>query len=593
MKRISTLLILSIIVLCNSSVTAAAASLSISVDKDQATREDVINLTISVEGARGEPTLPAVQAFEATRQGSSSRVQILNGQMSSSVDYSYLLYLKQEGVFTIGPATLDYKGSKITSNTINITIGKAAARPAEAPDKEVFVTAEVDNKNPCVNQQIVYALKFYRRVRVANARLTESPSFEGFITEQLEKEKEYQTVINGKQFMVTEIKQALFPAKAGTLTITPSTLHCDIVVRKQRRGGAFNDPFFDDSFFGFSQTESKILRTSPIEVTVKPLPEEGKPRDYANLVGEFRAAAEISKKKLEVGESATLTLTLTGTGNLKGSQGMKLENLEGFKVYDDKPSFEQQVTGGQVGGTLVIKKALVPLKEGTLQIPSIAVSYFNPQSGKYETAQTEPHALEVLPAKEKEKLQVAEAEKPGTAKQEIKIIGKDILPIHTSVDVLSPVTLNPITWVTAMLLLIPILGFGTGFVLKHQKEKFATDTGLIRNKAAYKNLNRKLSAVKKSIANDDVSFYRDAGKAVKDFIGDKLNLSGGALTPVEIEQKLTDARVAHDTIDKFKNIIEMLEAAQFAFKNYSREQREAMLSSLQKVAKEIDKKIRS
>ena len=37
----------------------------------------------------------------------------------------------------------------------------------------------------------------------------------------------------------------------------------------------------------------------------------------------------------------------------------------------------------------------------------------------------------MLPAQEKEKLQVAEAEKSGTAKQEIKIIGKDILPIHT------------------------------------------------------------------------------------------------------------------------------------------------------------------
>ena len=53
-----------------------------------------------------------------------------------------------------------------------------------------------------------------------------------------------------------------------------------------------------------------------------------------------------------------------------------------------------------------------------------------------------------------------------------------------------------------------------------------------------------------------------------------------------------EARVAHATIDKFKNIIEMLEAAQFAFKNYSREEREAMLSSLQKTAKEIDKKMR-
>jgi hypothetical protein len=146
--------------------------------------------------------------------------------------------------------------------------------------------------------------------------------------------------------------------------------------------------------------------------------------------------------------------------------------------------------------------------------------------------------------------------------------------------------------VTALLFFIPVLGFGAGFALKHQKEKNAVDTGLMRSKAAYKNFNRKLAAVKKTIAHNDVSFYRDAGKAVKDFIGDKLNMSGGALTPAEIEQKLNDARIASEAVDEFKKIIEKLEAAQFAYKNYSGEEREAMLGSLQKVVKELDKRIR-
>lgn len=592
MDRIATVFIVFIYLIICSVASADTASLTITVDKEIATLEDVINLTISVAGNGGEPSLPALQSFESIRQGSTSRVQIINGQMSAHVDYSYLLYPKQEGVFIIGPATLDYKGSKITSNTVTITVRKAVGRPAETSDKELFVTAEVDNTNPYVNQQIIYTLKFYRRIRVANARLAESPSFEGCIVVPLEKQKEYQTVINGHQFIVSEIKQALFPAQAGELTISPSTLQCDVVVKRQRRGGVFNDPFFDDSFFGVAQTESKILRTSPLEILVKPLPEEGKPFDYTNLVGNFRATSEISKQKLEVGESATFTLTLTGTGNLKGFLDIKLENLNGFKVYDDKPSFEQHVIGEQVGGTLIIKKALVPLQEGTLQIPAIAVCYFNPQSGRYETARTQPHTLEVLPAQEKEKLQVAESAPSGVVRQEIKVIGKDILPIHTSVEVLTPVNLILFSWVNALLILFPIISFSCFYILKYRKEKSATESGLIRRRTAFKNFNRKLAVIKKSIAHDDFSFYRDAGKAIRDFIGDILNVSGSALTSAEIEQKLIDASVPWDTIDKFRNTVEKIETAQFAFKNYSRHEWEEMLSSLQRAAKEIDKKMK-
>jgi hypothetical protein len=371
--------------------------------------------------------------------------------MSSSVEYNFMLTPKKEGVFTIGPATLEYKGETLNSNTVKVTVQRTAA--TEKNDEEVFVTAEVDNATPFLNEQIVYSWKFCRRVRVANARLTEQPSLDGFIAESLGKEKEYQKTINGQTYAVTEIKQALFPIKAGTLIIEPSTLHCDVVVRKQRGRGGFSDPFFDDSFFGFSQTVPKVLRTAPLSVTVKPLPEEGRPRDFSNLVGDFSAHSEVSKNKVELGESTTFTLTIKGKGNLKSSQGIKLDNLEGFKVYDDKPSFEPQVSGREIGGQLIIKKALIPLKEGTLQIPAVAISYFNPQAGKYEVARTEPYTIQALPPKDKEKLTVVETRQPTAAKQDIKILGKDILPIHTTLDMLTPAAITPLSWVTIVLFL--------------------------------------------------------------------------------------------------------------------------------------------
>jgi len=46
-------------------------------------------------------------------------------------------------------------------------------------------------------------------------------------------------------------------------------------------------------------------------------------------------------------------------------------SLQNFKVYDDKPVFEPKILNNKAGGSLVIKKALVPLVEGNLQIPRI------------------------------------------------------------------------------------------------------------------------------------------------------------------------------------------------------------------------------
>ncbi|MBW1856361.1 MAG: hypothetical protein JRJ00_17155, partial [Deltaproteobacteria bacterium] len=40
--------------------------------------------------------------------------------------------------------------------------------------------------------------------------------------------------------------------------------------------------------------------------------------------------------------------------------------------------------GDTFGGTLTIKKALVPLKEGRLKVPSLAFTYFDPRKESYE-----------------------------------------------------------------------------------------------------------------------------------------------------------------------------------------------------------------
>jgi hypothetical protein len=573
------------------SLSAQEIALSAMVDKNDITLDDYVLLRLSVKGTRDEPQLPEVPEFRIQPRGSSSQVRIVNGQMSSTVEYNYLLYPKKTGSFTIGPFYLKGRGRRIESNTIRISVQKAEA--ADTASKDVFVVAEVDNDRPYVYEQIIYTFKFCRAVKVASASLTEAPFFDGFIKQKLGKENEYQKVINGRQFIVTEIKHALFPTKTGVLEITPSTLQCSLVVQKRRRSrSSFNDSIFDNSFFGFSETVSKTLRTNPVTVRVQPLPASGKPAGFKSLVGSFKLTSSLSASKVEKGDSVTLTLNISGPGNLKNNQNIEVSGLQNFKVYDDKPAFESKIIDGKSGGSLVIKKALVPRVEGKLQIPQISVPYFNPASRRYEKAITGPYVLDVQPAKDTEKLELVEGVGNITAKQDVKILGKDILPIHTGLNSLTNAEKNVLSAISFLLFIVPIVIYLTAFMFKVKAGNKEEGAVLARRKNAYRVFEKNILLASKKLKDAGPSFYQLVQKALKDFMGDIFQVSGSALTAKEMHEMLISAGVSADTDDQINYIMIFCDSGQFGSKGYTLKEKENILDLMKKSVSLINKKLK-
>lgn len=569
-----------------------ALSLTAKVDKTEATIQDRIILTLSVEGTQqaGRPHLPPMPAFDFVSRGSSTRMQIINGQIASGVDYNYVLIPKKAGTFEIGPATLDVGGRTISSNKITLTIGSAGKKPQFT--KDLFITTTVSTTSPYVSEQVIYTFRLFRSVRIANASL-ENPSFEGFLVEPLGKERQYETVFNGKTFLVSEIKQALFPTREGTLTIGPANVQCEVVTQTQRRRGFFDDPFFDDSFFGLSRTEPRVLHADPIVLDVKPLPAEGKTPLFSGLVGNFTIDTSLSKKNLEAGDTTTLSITIKGEGNIRDARSPEFSSPDYFKVYDDKPILTVQNSGDVFGGALTMKKALVPLKEGTLNVPSLAFTFFNPEFKRYELCKSTPLTLRVLPPKDKEKLHLVEAMGTTTSKEEIKILGKDILPIRTSLSALKPYRLDIWYWSTMVLFMVPIVGYTGCALIKRRKERLEEDLGYSRSKHAMKTFNKNILAAKKQVRNQDsAEFYRLTSKALKDFLGDKLNLTGSALTPAEIENQLGMFKIKKERIEHLKKVLGILESGQFAFQRHKKDEKDDLLKQVRDLTRGFEKSIK-
>ena len=134
------------------------------------------------------------------------------------------------------------------------------------------------------------------------------------------------------------------------------------------------------------------------------MPEKGQPLNFSNLVGQFEISTTIGKLRLKAGDTTTLTVKIFGVGNIQDAIFSLPDISKNFKSYADEPKLVKKNKNKQLYGEKSFKFALVPLKEGNFQIPSISLSYFDPKEKSYKTTQTKSISLDILPADTNEKI---------------------------------------------------------------------------------------------------------------------------------------------------------------------------------------------
>ena len=579
-------------------ITAHAQALSVqaAVDKTEATVEDQIVLTVSVIGERSlpdQPELPPLPDFNVAQGGTSSRTQLLNGRISSSVEFNYFLSPRSVGSFTIGPIRVRKKGQIEQSQPIQIRI-----LPTQAAAGEVlpaFVEQKVDVERPYVNQQIVFAFRFLRRVQAVEAQW-DPPAFQGFWVEDMGKERQYQQALGGQNYLVTEIKKALYPLAAGTLEIPGNSLTCKLVMQRRRSRGLdsfFDNNFLQSPFLAGGDAVTKVLQTDPVRVQVRPLPEGGRPTDFSGLVGAFSIQAEVGQERLQVGDSTTLTLTVKGRGNLRDLAELPPQELQGFKIYPDKPTLQMQPEGEVIQGEKVFKKALVPLAEGDLEIPSVELSYFDPEEGAFRTARTGPILLSVEGKAESEQLHLVQPSGAAGSGTAIQLLGKDILPIHTGLaGARRQIPAKNRLWLYLLGLVAPPGAVLTCYGLKRKRERLEVDTHLVRRKEAGRKAKKELHEAKKRLSlPGNPEFYGQISRSLRGLVGDKLNLSALAFTPAEVYRCLAGRGIETEAARSVQQFLEELESLQFGSTREEARDRENRFKKAGAILKMLDKRL--
>ncbi len=587
-------------------------SVEASTDKTTLTLDDQLVLTIRVKGANvfSEPRIPSRGNFDVLSRGSSSHIEMINGHLSASKEYTYVLAPKNVGDFDIGPISVEVQGVEYTAGpmTIHVVSGGSAPAPipptgnfpatpgwnppsagnlppSQTPDsgqyKDIFATAEVDNKNPYVGEQTIYIFRLYTSRNVDAAKL-DLPDFHDFWNEEIQKENKYYKELGGRKYVVSEFRVALFPSKAGALTVGEATVKGEFEEPSNPANNLFNDPFF--SFRTPLSFRPRVIKAPPVEVQVQELP-SGAPAGFKGLVGTFTLDHEISKTELTVGETATLTVRVSGSGNIKDAMFEPNFQIPNLKVYDDKPVLDLKKTPSGVTGVKTFKYALVPEAPGRIQIPSLGISYFDPKKQSYETPTTSAFEISVVPGATQEKLNKVEGSVSPQGSP-VNTLGEDIASIHREVKLVHEEPSFEFFYLILVLFAAPpVILFFSWMVLRHQRWR-DENSELIRKKRA---LSRASTLIKEIDFHDKAEVPARMSHILKEYLGDKLGRVGTALTPIEVEQFFSENQKRKASGSSLVKLLQDLDAYTYGGFPQERDWENTLRKRALQVLKEVDK----
>ncbi len=350
---------------------------------------------ISNEGDADVDT-SVIKDFDVVSRGTSSQVAVGMNGIERKTTYSYTLMPQKSGTLYI-PA-LPVRVDDDTQYTKPIEITVTTEKNTAQSDKDIFLTATASNATPWVGEQVVYTLTVFIDANITNAQL-EEPEFSRADVARMDGQEESTEVRNGRSYKATAFRFVVTPLEAGEISVKPVTLHADMLVPTSGRnipGTRFgqNLPGMD-RFLPFTDLRPVSFRSNPVYFTAKALPPVPAGTTFSGLVGDFHFDVGTNVTSARVGDSVTMTVALAGRGNIAGASLPTITWPDGLKVYDDVPQRDVKMDNDGYYGQKTFRLALVPSKPGTLVIPSVALTYFDPAAGKYETLHSDPIELTV------------------------------------------------------------------------------------------------------------------------------------------------------------------------------------------------------
>jgi hypothetical protein len=415
---------------------AQAPVVSAAVDRPDLGRGEPLALTITVNGAEGQPDLPALADFRVLDVRGGTQISTVNGGTTVQGVTHYSLLPLRTGDLLIPSIPVVVGGETYRTDPIPVTVSETAAPPAPATSgassqppmpqsgadpfdlldmldqwmqqssgsgtlsgsgqlpidpartyqqiappaalqgQDYYAEALIDKPAAYQGEQVLYTLRLYQALDPYGQIQYQPPALSGFWSRQSPDQQTYMTQAGGRAYRVTELQDVLFPTVTGLLTIDPARV------------------IIPGDFMDGSGVE---ITSQSLTLDVQPLP-AGAPAGFQGAVGQYEIEAGVDKTEARVGDAVTQHVTITGAGNIEQAADPAWSDDAAWRAFDSKSTTGSEFRDGRLAGVRRIERVLVPTQPGDLTVPAAEFSYFDPAAGQYHTIDAQTATVSVTPA---------------------------------------------------------------------------------------------------------------------------------------------------------------------------------------------------
>lgn len=515
---------------------ARGASFTTALDRDTMALGEQATLSLKFDGVQppDAPGIPNISGLEFQYVGPSSSFSVINGQVSSSITFNYLVTAKRDGEFTIPPLRAEVNGQQLTSAAIKLVVTKAnapAAADLAAGRQAAFLKLVVPKNQVYVGESMVAELELYLREDVQDVRgfQVTSSATDGFSagknTEQQDTRRRVQ--IGNHVYTVIPLALPLTAVRSGSQTVGPFT--ANVVIALQSQGG---DPFFRQ-FFNQAEQKQLALTTESVPVEVLPLPSQNQPANFTGAVGHFTMTATAGPATVTVGDPITVRIEISGSGALDAITLPPQDAWRDFKTY---PPTTKVAATDHFGfaGTKTFEQVISPQNSAVHELPPLTFSFFNPADGQYHTLTQPAMPLVVRTAAATPMPSLA-----GTKSSASDTAAPDILPLKqtlgTVVQNRTPLVARP-AFLAAQS--VPVLAFLAALVWRRRADHLANNPRLRRRRAVALLMAGGLEDLKKhAAANRPEEFFATLFRLLQEQLGERLDCPASAITENVVEEQ--------------------------------------------------------
>ena len=484
-----------------------------------------------------------IENFQSMNKSSQQKSSWVNGKSTKSYSDIYTVLPLNEGDFTL---SLEIDGKKV-SNDININVSK----DNKEIENSLVITKNNEYKREYfVGEKIPYFEKIITKISLNNYGYINPPTFKDFTFKDM-------TPNNQGNPLVKKISDQ--DGEKLEILVREGILEANSIGEKNIVSGliGYSEASAND-FFIMNGSEPKYTGGDEISIKVLPLPEEGKPQDFQNIVGDLKGEINWENKStVDVGQTFVLKLRLYGQVNLDSLEKLPVEENEEFNIFQSVIDFSEKINNGKYESSKEFEIAFIPKKAGTLSTPEIKTDYFDVKDRKYKTFIVPSKKIKAIGGQnitvQSNNTLDNKSKVDNTTENKITPKEKNIIKISTIPE--EKENKNYLIWILGVLGVIVIIQ--GGIIIKLLIDKKSPE------KRNYKDLIKKMKNAK-----DNKSFY----EIYCEFMKEKYNFSpkaqfediliknGGSDEVLEINRYIQEKLFKNEKIDysKVTNILKKL-----------------------------------